>query len=397
MLYSEDWMMKADYSENKLTIFLSGRVDTANVFAFEKDIRETVDMYHPEGLVLDAAALDFISSAGLRVILKLRKEFPDIAVINVSTDVYEVLEMTGFTEIMKIEKAYRVLNVADCSVVGEGANGMIYRVGRDTIVKVYKDASALEDIKRERELSRTAFILGIPTAIPYDVVRVGDSFGSVFEMLDAKTFAELLAEDANNLEMIAQETVKLMKTLHATDAPENIPRQSDTARAWLKEAEEVFDKGHLMKLKYLIKSIPEEKTMLHGDLHIKNIMFLDGETLLIDMDTLCSGHPIYELAFIYNAYKGFGVADPEEVRRFLKISPELAYKLLRRILALYLDTQSEERIDEVEQKASVIGLLRVLRRVIRIGEQNTPEGQKLINRCKNRINIMIENLDTLVF
>ena len=137
--------------------------------------------------------------------------------------------------------------------------------------------------------------------------------------------------------------------------------------------------------------------MLHGDLHIKNIMFLDGETLLIDMDTLCSGHPIYELAFIYNAYKGFGVADPEEVRRFLKISPELAYKLLRRILALYLETESEERIDEVEQKASVIGLLRVLRRVIRIGEQNTPEGQKLINRCKNRINIMIENLDTLVF
>ena len=45
-------------------------------------------------------------------ILKLRKEFQDIAVINVSTDVYEVLEMTGFTEIMTIEKAYRVLDVA---------------------------------------------------------------------------------------------------------------------------------------------------------------------------------------------------------------------------------------------------------------------------------------------
>lgn len=390
-------MMKADYSGNKLTIYLLGRVDTGNVNEFEKDVRQTIDRYHPEALVLDAEKLEFISSAGLRVILKLRKEFQDIAVINVSTDVYEVLEMTGFTEIMTIEKAYRVLDVADCSVVGEGANGMIYRIGRDTIVKVYKDASALDDIKRERELSRTAFILGIPTAIPYDVVRIGDSFGSVFEMLDAKTFAELLAEDANNLEMIARETVMLMKTLHETNAPENIPRQSDTARAWLKEAEEVFDKGHLMKLKYLIKSIPEEKTMLHGDLHIKNIMYLNGETLLIDMDTLCSGHPIYELAFIYNAYKGFGVADPEEVRRFLKISPELAYKLFRRILALYLDTDNENRIDEVEQKASVIGLLRVLRRVIRIGEQNTPEGQRLINSCKSRINIMIEDLDTLVF
>ena len=389
--------MKAEFSNNTLTIFLSGRVDTSNVNEFEKDVRETIDKYHPQALVLDAQELEFISSAGLRVLLKLRKEFADLAVINVCTDVYEVLEMTGFTEILTIEKAYRVLDVADCSIVGEGANGMIYRVGRDTIVKVYKDASALEDIKRERELSRTAFILGIPTAIPYDVVRVGDSFGSVFEMLDAKSFAELLAEDANNLEMIARETVALMKTLHATDAPENIPRQSDTARAWLKEAEEVFDKGHLMKLKYLIKSIPEEKTMLHGDLHIKNIMYLDGETLLIDMDTLCSGHPIYELAFIYNAYKGFGVDDPEEIRRFLKISPELAYQLLRRIMALYLDTDDDSRIDEVEQKASVIGLLRVLRRVIRIGQQNTPEGQRLINSCKNRISIMIENLDTLVF
>ena len=62
-------------------------------------------------------------------------------------------------------------------MLGEGANGKVYRYDSDTIVKVYKDSVSLEDIKRERELARTAFILGIPTAIPYDrqedSIRVG--------------------------------------------------------------------------------------------------------------------------------------------------------------------------------------------------------------------------------
>lgn len=389
--------MKTEKKNDTLTLFLSGRIDSANAAQTEKDIRQAIGNETFTALILDAEDLEFISSAGLRVILKLKKEYKDVSIVNVKADVYDVFEMTGFTEILTVEKAYRVLDVSEHELIGEGANGKIYRIAKDTIVKVYKDASALDDIKRERELSRTAFILGIPTAIPYDVVKVGNSFGSVFELLNAKSFAELLAEDENNLELIAEETVKLMKILHATEAPDNLPRQSDVSRAWLKEAEGVFDKGHYMKLKYLIRSIPEEKTMLHGDLHIKNIMRMEDETLLIDMDTLCSGHPIYELAFIYNAYKGFGVSDQSEIERFLKVSPALAYRLLRRILALYLETDDESRIDEVEQKASVIGLLRVLRRVIRIGEQNTPEGRALINSCKNRIDITIENLDTLVF
>ena len=59
--------------------------------------------------------------------------------------------MTGFSEIMQVEKAYRRVSVEGCEVVGEGANGKVYRVDRDNVVKVYKNADALEDIKHERE------------------------------------------------------------------------------------------------------------------------------------------------------------------------------------------------------------------------------------------------------
>ena len=120
---------------------------------------------------MDSENLEYISSAGLRVILRLKKAEPSLKVINVSADVYEIFDITGFTEIITIEKAYRKLSVEGCEAIGKGANGTVYRLDPDTIIKVYHNADALADIHRERELARRAFVLGIPTAIPYDVVK----------------------------------------------------------------------------------------------------------------------------------------------------------------------------------------------------------------------------------
>lgn len=389
--------MKYECNNGELTIFLQDRIDSNNAHFVEKEIFDCIGSQAPSSLVADAENLEYISSAGLRIVLKLVKTIPDFRMINVSSDVYEIFDMTGFTELMTIEKAYRIFDVANCEVVGEGANGKIYRVANDLILKVYKDADSLEDIKRERELSRTAFVLGIPTAIPFDVVKVGDTYGSVFELLNAKSFAELLRDDSSKVDFVASETVRLAKTLHATKAPDNLPHQSDTAREWLDEAKDVFDDADFDKLRGLIESIPETGTMLHGDLHIKNIMMQGDEALLIDMDTLCAGHPIYELAFIYNAYEGFGICDKSIFKKFLMVDAEIIAELLQRILELYLETDDESVIADVKEKASVIGLLRILRRVIRIGEQDTPSGSELMEECKSRIIHALGHLDTLAF
>ena len=303
--------------------------------------------------------------------------------------------MTGFTELVNVEKAYRTYDVTGCEVIGDGANGKVYRVKRDTIVKVYKDASALDEIKRKRELSRTAFLLGVPTAIPYDVVKVGDTYGSVFELLNARSFDELLREDAGNLDFVAEKSVEIMKIIHSTKAPENLPHQKDTAIHWVGEVTDYFTAEQLEKLRSLIDSIPENGMMMHGDLHIKNIMLQNEETLLIDMDTLCTGNPIYELAFMYNAYKGFGITDITAVERFMKLPSELTHALWRKIVAGYIGTDDEEKISEAEEKASLIGLLRVMRRVIRIKEDKTDDGRKLIAACHDVIADVMQKYDTL--
>jgi len=76
---------------------------------------------------------------------------------------------------------------------------------------------------------------------------------------------------------------------------------------------------------------------------------------------------------------------------------DLAYTLWRRILAAYLGTDDAERLNEVEDKASLIGLLRVMRRVIRIGEDKTDHGKKLIAVCHDMIADVLERYDTLTY
>ena len=158
--------ISTDLKQDTLHIKLTGIIDSSNAAEVEREIAEKRSSVACSNIVLDFADLGYISSAGLRIVLRLRKEFPELSIVNVSSDVYEILEMTGFTEMVDVRKAYRVLSVDGCEAIGRGANGKVYRIDSDTIVKVYNNPEALPEIQRERELARTAFVLGIPTAIP---------------------------------------------------------------------------------------------------------------------------------------------------------------------------------------------------------------------------------------
>lgn len=81
---------------------VEGRLDTVTAPDLEKRINE-LDVY---GIVLDLANLEYISSAGLRVLLATHKKFAKLdgmKVVNVVTAVMEIFEITGFADILTIE------------------------------------------------------------------------------------------------------------------------------------------------------------------------------------------------------------------------------------------------------------------------------------------------------
>ena len=86
-----------------MVYLLEKRIDAGNAAETEEKL---LTAYRENGpLVLDAKELEYISSAGLRVLLKVRKMQDTLRIDNVSEEIYEILEITGFDSLMEIHKA----------------------------------------------------------------------------------------------------------------------------------------------------------------------------------------------------------------------------------------------------------------------------------------------------
>jgi len=381
-----------------MKIELKGRIDSNNAPQIEKEIMEQLAGQNDASVVLDASGLEYISSAGLRVILRLRKTYPELSITGVNSEVYEILDMTGFTEMMRVEKAYRVVSVEGCEEIGRGANGTIYRIDQDNVVKVYNNADALEDIQHEREVAKLALILGIPTAISYDVVKVGESYGSVFELLNARSFSKILANEPEKMDWCVKEYVALLRTIHSTAVPEGkLPDNREWFIAAVKQVMDYLPEVAGKKLLGMVEAIPRSDHMLHGDYHTKNIELQNDEVLLIDMDTLAVGDPIFELAGMFNAFIGFSEMDHQVILDFQGFDHETAETFWHKTLSAYLETNCETKIREVEDKARILGYTRMIRRSIRRGGLDTEAGRAQIDFWKERLLKLLEETDTLTF
>lgn len=381
-----------------LVLFPEGRINSVNAPEKEAEIFGIISENPHSSVVLDAEKLEYISSAGLRIVLKIRKGEPDFKVINASSELYEIFDMTGFTEMITVEKAFRRMSVEGCEIIGKGAKGTVYRYNGDTIIKVYKNADSLPDIKKERELARRAFILGIPTAISYDIVRVGESYGSVFELLNAKSYSELISEDEANRDRYIAEYAALLRKIHGTAVKaEDMPDIKPFILNWLDVASPYISPAAGAKVRALIEAVPERLTMLHCDYHTNNVMSQNGETLLIDMDTLSHGHPVFELANVYITYVGFGETDPSNVEGFLGMPFAVSEYVWKKFLPAYLGTEDEETLKSVEDKAKLVSSVRAIRHLARRGAAETQKGRDAIAVYANDIEKLVETVDTLEF
>lgn len=91
-------------SAEEIVIEIVGRLDTNTAPALDKTI--TDDVSNDQNLILDFKGLEYISSAGLRVLLGAQKKMQksgSLKVINVGSDIMDVFDMTGFSDILTIK------------------------------------------------------------------------------------------------------------------------------------------------------------------------------------------------------------------------------------------------------------------------------------------------------
>lgn len=376
---------------------LEGRIDSGNAAQIEKEIMKRLTDESGDTIELNASDLRYISSAGLRVLLRVRQICPNMRITNVNSDVYEILDMTGFTEMMTVEKEYRVVSVEGCEVIGRGAKGTIYRIDQDNVVKVYNDANALDGIRNEREMAKLALVLGIPTAISYDVVKVGDGYGSVFELLNARSFAQILAQEPEKLDWCVKEYVKILKKIHGTLVPPGkLPDMKEDMVALARFLQDYLPEKAGKKLCALIEAVPHDDHMIHGDYHTKNVMVQNDEVLIIDMDTLAVGNPIFEMTRIFNAFCGFSELDHSVIKEFQGFDYETGQAFWHRFLAEYMGTHSEAALRAVEDKAGILGYAYLIRRSIRHNGLENETGRTETAYRMNRLMELLDKTDSLL-
>lgn len=339
-------------------------VDARNSDDFGREIEARLASYQGESIdevTLDADELDYISSAGLRVLLKCKKKWINVSVINVSSAVFEIFETTGFTELLSVEKKLRNISVDGLPCIGKGANGAVYRLDDERIIKVYNPISnTIERIKREKSSARQAFIHDIPSAISYDIVKVGDRYGMIYEMIKAKTLGETIADSPDKKEYYARQMAKLLKKLHSTEFDDGVlPDARDGLMLWADIAARSgwYSDEIIEKLRGFIRSIPAANTFIHGDFHPGNIMVCDGELILIDMGDASVGDPVIDLLGSYQIMR-LVTQRSGGAERYTGMSDELLSSVWDVFIHEYTGITDENELAKYENKLKFFAIIR---------------------------------------
>ena len=352
---------------NEAAVKVTGRIDSNNAAEFEKCLLDAVDGADCD-MIIDAAGLEYISSAGLRVFLKLKKSAPgDVSVINVTPEVYDIFAVTGFDRILTVKKVLREIDVTGCEIIGQGGNGTVYRLDEDKIVKVYRPTVGVEMIDKEREFAKNALINGVPCVIAYDFVKCGESYGIVFEMLKSDTLGHAFRNDPDKIDELADKYVALAKELHSTEILDgSITNIKDVLHKRVPNLAEWCSVEELELLDSLIDELPDAFTLIHGDLHPGNIMIQDGELVLIDMPEVTVGPKIWDLAGIYRDM----ISAPSNPNgsNAIEISTGMSKKLISEVGYKFFEryTGIKDR-DKLEEYFKPLGLVYALNVVLIVG------------------------------
>lgn len=277
---------------------IEGKIGPSNVQAFEQEILRELPSE------IDASQLHYISSAGLRVLLRLAKAVGDVTIFDVNPEVYDILDMTGFTEILTVKKALREIDITGKEIIGRGGNGTVYRLDRDTIVKVFNPNKTLENISKSRETAQKVFLNDIPCAISYDVVKAGDRYGVVYEMIDAKTLGSTIHDDPGTADELTDKAANLLRKLHNTTFPHgSFPPATDFVKSWVDVARDFLTDEEQARIKGAVDRLPAPDTFLHCDFHTNNIMVQNGELILIDIDDAALGDPAIDFAGMFTIFE----------------------------------------------------------------------------------------------
>ena len=214
----------------------------------------------------------------------------------------------------------------------------------------------MEEVRTEITMAKDAFVMGMPTAISYDVVRVDKQLGLVYELLHARTLCDCLNAEPQRIDEFARMYAGLFRQMHDIRVPKDssIPSAKERVMKSVRHIGRYFDQESVDLLLELVECIPDGDRLLHCDLQAKNAMIQDGEPMLIDMGEMGYGHPVIDFGNSYSAMISL-LGDYEAI---IGLPKELGVELWHRMIGYYFEGLPADVVAHRLEQIEVVSKIR---------------------------------------
>lgn len=197
--------------------------------------------------------------------------------------------------------SYETINLDDYTRTGEGGTAVSYKhKTQDTLAKLYNPGFEADRAVEEFLTARTVYEMGVPTPKPYRLVTDGERFGGEYEFIPGKrSFARIISEEPERLEEISREFARQARLLHTQKADTTKLRSYKKAIQKFYQEKNLVPEDFKQRVLRFLEAVPDTPTLLHGDLHIGNIITDGKKTLWIDVGEFSYGVPEWDLGILW--------------------------------------------------------------------------------------------------
>jgi aminoglycoside phosphotransferase (APT) family kinase protein len=174
-----------------------------------------------------------------------------------------------------------------------GGTAELYALEHGRAVKLYWEGASLDAAEREAERTRIACRLGAPAPAVYEVVRINDRPGVVFERLEGPSMLALFAQEPNRLAALARQLAELQAAFHACQAHRLPPQREHLLRRINLGPLPARNKPLVLAA---LRELEDDVALCHGDLHPGNVIMTASGPRIIDWFDATAGNAAGDLA-----------------------------------------------------------------------------------------------------
>jgi len=188
--------------------------------------------------------------------------------------------------------------VKTAKIIDSSPEGALYEIDDETVVQVYDYQATIQEIEQEKANAKNAVRIGIPTLFSFDVVKIGDNYGIIYENVQSKPLGELIMAHPENFDKYVTDFSDLCHSIHRIHVGYDAFRPAKGVYSGFGQqmvAKGIFTQEENNSVLRMLDAIPEQDTFILSALRTSSVRYFDDELTIYGLRSACYGHPIYDL------------------------------------------------------------------------------------------------------